>query len=201
MATAVCDVATTIRDVAEAVEKIKNDAPQNFPIAATVGDAVRQGDIYIQKIDDLTETPQFFKKLNEPAFPYQIAPGNTKGSRHCIEESAGLELYIAETSEFLDADTGLLDRDAMIVFQQRIRAYACAKCCVSVDEFWQTEKARVISDEITETMNFSGPILKVSGTATISHPEHGDWILPSGTYRVVFQRTLNATDQIRRVLD
>lgn len=201
MSTAVCDVATTIRDVAEAVEKIKNDAPQNFPVAATVGDAVRQGDIYIQKIDDLTETPKFFKKLNAPAFPYQLAPGNTKGSRHCIEESAGLELYVAETSEFLDADTGLMDRDSMIVFQQRIRAYACSMCGVPEDTFWQSDKARVIVDEITETMNFSGPIMKVAGTATISHPEHGDWILPSGTYRVVFQRTLNSTDQVRRVLD
>lgn len=197
----VCDIATTIREVAEAVEKIKNDAPQNFPIAASVGDAVRQGDIYIQKIDDITETPQFFKKLTAPTFPFQLAPGNTKGSRHCIENSAGLELYIAETSEFLDADTGLLDRDSMVLFQQRIRTYACAVCGVAEDTFWQNDKARIIVDEIMETMNFSGPILKVASTATVSHPEHGDWVLPSGTYRIVFQRTLNSTDQVRRVLD
>lgn len=55
--------------VDEAVEKVKNDAEQRFPDAASVGDAVRQGDIYIQKIDDLTDCPKMYRELRTPQYP------------------------------------------------------------------------------------------------------------------------------------
>lgn len=201
MSVATLPMTQALREVTEAVEKIKNDAPQNFPIAASIGDAVRQGDIYIQKIDDVTETPMFFKKVVEPAFPFQLAPGNTKGSRHCLEESAGLELYICEASEFFNAETGLTDFDASRTFQQRVATYISAKFGIKEDDMWRNDMVRVAYAELLNALNFSGPVFKVANPTTISHPEHGDWVLPAGTYRCVFQRTINAQNTIRRVLD
>ena len=86
-----------LREAQAQVEKIKNDAPQNFPAAASIGDAVRQGDIYIQLIEDVTETPFLFKPAS-PSFPMQLADGNTKGSRHCLEHGRGVTVY--EPMEF-----------------------------------------------------------------------------------------------------
>lgn len=59
--TATMSVTGAVRRVEEAVEKIINDADQHFPAAATVGDAVRQGDVYIQLIEDVTDTPFGYK--------------------------------------------------------------------------------------------------------------------------------------------
>ena len=194
-------VVDAIREVTDAVEKIKNDAPQNFPLAASVGDAVRQGDIYLQKIEDLTEPPTFFKRLQNPSFPYQLAPGNTKGSRHCVEESAGLEIYIPESAEFFNEATGEMDFEANRVFQQRTSTYITNKLGMQPEDIWRNDAARAAHNELLSALTFAGPILKVANTATVSHPEHGNWILPAGTYRCVFQRTVSSENRIRRVMD
>lgn len=66
---------TRIKEVAE---KIKSDHQQRFPDAASVGDYWRQGDVYITR---LANVPSGFK---EAKVDLQLAPGDTKGSRHML---------------------------------------------------------------------------------------------------------------------
>ena len=49
-------------------------------------DAIRQGDIYITRLDEL---PGGLK----PAKTNQLAPGNTQGSRHVVRADAGVVVY------------------------------------------------------------------------------------------------------------
>ena len=65
---------------------------------------------------------------------------------------------------------------------------------------WSSESRRV-SDEIANVLSFCGPIFNLTKETKISHPEHGDWILGAGSYRVVFQRTVDTDLNIRRVFD
>jgi hypothetical protein len=58
-----------------------------------------------------------------------------------------------------------------------------------------------VSDEIANVLGFCGPIFNLTKETKISHPEHGDWILGPGSYRIVFQRTVDTDLQIRRVFD
>lgn len=44
-----------------------------------------------------------------------------------------------------------------------------------------------------------GPILVLSKERTITHPEHGDVILPCGTYEITYQRAF--AEELKRVLD
>lgn len=44
-----------------------------------------------------------------------------------------------------------------------------------------------------------GPILSLSTERTISHPEHGDLILPPGTYEISYQRAF--AKELKRVSD
>lgn len=207
MATATIDVLTAVANVEQAVEKVINDADQNFPEAATVGDAVRQGDIYIQRIDDFAATPMFYTKVNKPNFPLQLAPGNTKGSRHMLEESAGLEVWVSNAARFMSDESFSVDdwdvrNKAVRDFIASVEKYA-KKITKEKDEEakkWQSQ-SRVIGTEITETLNFCGPIFVAKNKTTVSHPEHGNWILPPGTYRVVFQRTMDSNMRIQRVFD
>lgn len=46
-----------------------------------------------------------------------------------------------------------------------------------------------------------GPILECQQEATITHPEHGNVVLPPGIYGIHYQRDLDAEERERRVLD
>lgn len=48
---------------------------------------------------------------------------------------------------------------------------------------------------------FDGPVLVISQTRELTHPEHGNWILPPGIYGISYQRTQDSLDRQRRVAD
>jgi hypothetical protein len=198
-------VPDTVRLVEEAVERIKNDGDQTFPSAASIGDAVRQGDIYIQLIDDFEGVPALYKKLESVPYPLQLAPGNTKGSRHMLEESAGAEVFVVDLevdqSNSTDDDV-LFTAESQREFANKVDELAQAITNESQEERnrWQSRTRRA-GALIADAIDFSGPIMKLKNSATVSHPEHGNWVLPAGTYRITFQRTVDSTARIRRVLD
>lgn len=176
------DIATALQAVNEAVERIKNDATQYFPEAASIGDAVRQGDIYIQKIEDFgpEDVPTFYHKVADPN--PQLAPGDTKGSRHVLSSLDGVEVYEpqsnwTEVSELLNAET-----------DNNLKRWT-----------WAVKREHITP--VLESLGYRGPILRVSKPVTVTHPEHGDWALPCGTYQITFQRTVDQAKRVARVLD
>ena len=187
-----------LREAQEQVEKIKNDGPQNFPEAASIGDAVRQGDVYIQLIDDVTEAPFLFKKA-APEYPMQLAPGNTKGSRHCLEHGRGVTAYepcdsgSVEMFAALAAQYGIAANDPDLRRQLRTAEWAARKA--------GTDATKVDSIDAFSLLLLAGPIFALTETNTVTHPEHGDWVLPPGSYRVTYQRTVARDNTVTRVLD
>ena len=179
-------VSKTLSDIAEAVEAIKNDGLQNFPEAASIGDAVRQGDVYIQLIADadLEAAGALFSKLDQPVL--QLAPGNTKGSRHCLASADGVEMWNPTRTD------------------EAVVKYVFAKNNTPLPKNYQRTFIREYTEErreIEAAISLAGPIFKLSKANTLQHPEHGDWALPPGTYRVIFQRTVDEAQRVRRVLD
>lgn len=205
--TATVSVTKAVRRVEEAVEKIINDADQHFPAAATVGDAVRQGDVYIQLIEDVTDTPFGYKLQNNPEFPIQLAPGNTKGSRHMLEASDGVVVYKSEMADMIEAQENM-EEDGVPAFElrqaldEKIMKYAQTITGQSPEEarIWDSDTRRKSSD-IVAAMMLSGPIFVLKNPGCVSHPEHGNWLLPPGSYRITFQRTLDSAQNVRRVFD
>lgn len=75
-------------------EAVINDSEQAFPVAATPdSDFVRQGDVYIWLKSRLHQDAKRIKPV------LQLAPGTTKGSRHCLDSLEGVEMF-----EIADAD-------------------------------------------------------------------------------------------------
>lgn len=74
--------------VVSAAEAIKSDRLQSFPDAASVGDSVRQGDVYITL---LAGVPSGCALVDKPSS--QLAPGNTQGSRHCIKSLRSVRVF------------------------------------------------------------------------------------------------------------
>lgn len=195
--TTTIEISNAMQQVTEAVERIKNDATQHFPEAASVGDAVRQGDIYIQKIDDIDEPPVFYKRVENPN--PQLAPGDNKGSRHVLASLAGVEVF--EPVDSIDARTSDEFKNYLALYAESTPESTTGR---SIDwrsrlEAQQRELQR--AGRLLTALTLRGPILRVKNTVTVTHPEHGDWVLPTGTYQITYQRTVDSARQIARVLD
>lgn len=201
MSTAIAvSVEEVVKLVDNAVESIKNDADQCFPAAASIGDAVRQGDIYIQLIDDFDTVPFGYKKAADIKYPFQLAEGDTQGSRHRLEESPNAEIFVSDVAndEFVN-----LVREKAEKFANTVLADNPAITAKGVDVVKNTERlVGIVYGTLINALTFNGPILKIKCTSTVSHPEHGNWILPAGAYRITYQRTMDSNSlAFRRVLD
>lgn len=128
--------------VLSSVEEIKNDAPQRFPEAASFGDYMRQGDVYVELLEVV---PQNSKKVEE--MHAQVVPGNTKGSRHILDSLDGVKMFTKTNPTELD-----------------------------------------------------GPILLLEKERVLTHPEHGNIILPADrVYAITFQRAF--ANEMKRAQD
>lgn len=134
--------------VAEAITKVKKSAEKMHSQkterigSPSLGDVVRQGDIYLVCIKELPKDGKETKDL-------QLAPGNTQGSRHIMSGNVKMVTGV----KFQNFNSVLV-----------------------------------------------GPAFKCEGDATVTHPEHGNKILPEGTvWQVVYQQAY--ADEIRRVQD
>lgn len=177
-------ITKTLSDIAEAVERVQNDGLQQFSEAAAPGDAVRQGDVVIQYLGDAAQIPaHIYARVDEPVL--QLAPGNTKGSRHCLASAEGVEMWLPVQTD------------------EAVAKHVYAKHGTKLPRgasIWQLDY-REERSALEEAMLMAGPIFKLSQPNVVAHPEHGDWALPCGTYRVIFQRTLDEMARIQRVLD
>ncbi|NBT75135.1 hypothetical protein EBZ80_18265 [bacterium] len=207
MSTAVIDAPAShatvarLRAAAQAIEQIKNDAPQQFPEAASVGDAVRQGDIYIQKIDDVSATPLLYTRVLQPVFPLQLAEGNTKGSRHCLSHGNGVTVYNPIEPNSREMFSQLAEMRGVSTAEPNWRQ-------TLRDAEWEERRANpgssttlLTAQDATAMLAFAGPILRLAEPNVIAHPEHGDWLLPPGTYRITYQRTVAKDNTVIRVWD
>jgi hypothetical protein len=59
--------------------------------------------------------------------------------------------------------------------------------------------AGVTMYRLAEPTVLDGPIVVLEKTRTLTHPEHGDVVLPPGTYGVTYQREY--AEELRRVAD
>lgn len=140
-------------NVVEAVEVMRQSL-ENFNASETerigspsLGDVVRQGDVYLVNIKDL---PKGKAEKNR-----QLAPGNTQGSRHIVEGNCQI---------------------------------------IKPDGF----TSPITNERVPNVL--VGPAFQCMGDCEVTHPEHGNKILPEGTtWQVVYQQAY--AEEIRRVQD
>lgn len=83
--------------IQQQAERIKSDAKQQFPDAASIGDSWRQGDIYITRLNGV---PAGSARVEKP--DRQLAPGNTQGSRHCLQSLRCVKVFRVPNAGMLD---------------------------------------------------------------------------------------------------
>jgi len=95
--------------VVKSAELIKSDNLQQFPVAASTGEYVRQGDVYITLIEKIDKD-----MVKEPHPEKQVAPGNTKGSRHILDSLEGVTVYKKSNATVLDGPVLFLEADRVL---------------------------------------------------------------------------------------
>lgn len=82
-----------LNQMQQQVESIRNDQPIEFSVAASAGDYIRQGDVYVTLCDEVPVgfTKREMKDLGRN--PAQVAIGSTQGSRHIWDSLDGVEIY------------------------------------------------------------------------------------------------------------
>lgn len=76
--------------------RVKPGQAERFTEAATVADAIRQGDLYLVIAGD--KPPADYEKIVKPkAIDKQLVPGNTEGAKHCLDSLAGVQIWRPKT--------------------------------------------------------------------------------------------------------
>jgi hypothetical protein len=75
--------------------KVKPGKPERFTEAACVGDCIRQGDLYLV-IGNKVQKKGFVLIENPGEKHKQLVPGNTQGSKHCLDSLNGVAIYRPE---------------------------------------------------------------------------------------------------------
>ena len=78
-------VAAVVQHISEFGHKANSDVRVISAEQMTVGKSIRQGDIYITRLKDAPKGVVPLAPTSESG--YQLAPGNTKGSRHCVSST------------------------------------------------------------------------------------------------------------------
>lgn len=130
-----------LQDLRDSVESLDAAATETIG-SPSLGDVVRQGDLYLVCIDKLPSG----KKIEDR----QLAEGNTQGSRHVVQ-----------------GDVSIVTPDSAHPGIDRV---------------------------------LCGPAFHCNEAAEVTHPEHGNKVLPKDTtWRVTFQRA--HAEEMRRVQD
>ena len=98
------------------LETVTPGKDERFTEACVANDGIWQGDVAIMIVDEI---PAGYTLVENPTDKdKQLAIGNTKGSRHCLQHLAGVELYVpsgwGENEELLRGPAFRLSRPNVI---------------------------------------------------------------------------------------
>ena len=90
---------TTIEKIARKASRIKNGndkiqpgQPVRMSEAATTGDYIRQGDLYLIVVEPPSAAPAGYKEISKA--DRQLVPGNTQGAKHCLDSIDGVRMFL-----------------------------------------------------------------------------------------------------------
>lgn len=95
----------------EHLEKVQPGQEVRFTTAATTGDTIRQGDLYLTVVEIV---PKDYKE----AVPFiQLVPGQTQGAKHCLDSTQGVEMFLPEewNEESLDGPCLILTEERKVL--------------------------------------------------------------------------------------
>lgn len=102
---------SALNEVQKHLEEVRPGQPAVINAAASPGDAVRQGDLYLIVVEAV---PAGYKKAKNPS--RQLVPGQTQGSKHILDSLEGVEVYLPQewNEESLDGPCLVLTKERTV---------------------------------------------------------------------------------------
>jgi len=91
MSEAIGEITRFAEDIKAGKGTVQPGAPMRFPEAASVNDAIAQGDLLLKVVNSVPEGFSKIKKLTEQ--DRQLVVGNTIGAKHALSHLNGVTLY------------------------------------------------------------------------------------------------------------
>lgn len=107
-----------IEEIQQHLETVEPGQPATFTAACSVGDCIRQGDLYIIIV---ASVPKGYKKIKRPTdMDRQLVPGKTEGARHCLDSFEGVKLFRPEewSEESLDGPCLIVTEERKILHRK-----------------------------------------------------------------------------------
>lgn len=81
-----------LQEIQDHLDTVSPGQPSSFTAACVPGDAIDQGDLRLVVVN---EVPLGWEEVTHPkGGDRQLVPGNTKGSRHCLDSLDGVNLFL-----------------------------------------------------------------------------------------------------------
>lgn len=90
---------------------VRPGTPARFTEACTINDGIPQGDLNIKIV---ATVPNGYTKAKTPTA--QLVPGNTQGSKHCLDSLDGVTIYLPKT---WGQDPDSLDGPCLVLTEER----------------------------------------------------------------------------------
>jgi hypothetical protein len=100
--------------IADGSERVYPGMPMRFTEACVPGDCIWQGDLGLV-ISDSKKPPNGYVKPEKPSV--QLVPGNTVGSKHCLDTLDGVEMYVPKkwNEETLDGPFLVIEKEVNVL--------------------------------------------------------------------------------------
>lgn len=93
MLTAIDKITRKASRIRNGNDKIEPGQPARMSDAASLGDYVRQGDLYLTVVAS-TAIPEGYAEAKNPReIDKQLVPGSTQGAKHCLDSLDGVRLF------------------------------------------------------------------------------------------------------------
>jgi hypothetical protein len=89
--------------IARGEEAVKPGQPLRFTEASSVNDRIWQGDLSITITDN--KVPKGMEAIETRV---QLVPGNTQGAKHCLDGTAGVEMYAPKGFDWVTPNDDLV---------------------------------------------------------------------------------------------
>lgn len=133
----------TVQEVHANIEQQaeKNSNALRVVTKMEVGEAIRQGDVYVWRVESIPE------EYNIPTMELQIAQGETKGSRHILEDSPTLRVFQKTTRGPLDGPAFKSDSPITLTHPEHAHFQLPAGCYISeYQQDYAAEEIRAVRD-------------------------------------------------------
>lgn len=132
------------QSIANGDEKVYPGMPLRFTEACVPGDCIWQGDLGLV-IAENTKPPSNYVKPERKTV--QLVPGNTVGSRHCLDTLNGVEMYVPKdwNEETLDGPFLILSREVNVLHPTH--GTVTIPAGFSVQCYYQKEYDKILEQE------------------------------------------------------